>query len=228
MNELQLKMRKVSPKESVSFRCVGCGECCKNIYQQVPLEALDIYRMANYLKAKGENISCVDDFLEQYADSALLDSCGYIVYFLKTKGENNVCIFLEDNHCRIHAANPRACRTYPFIAKPLGNGKYEYLLSYERTHHFKGQKIHPKTWMKIRFTQADMDFLNLDFGAAKEIARLLRSIPKKELAYALMLFQMYKYSDYDLDKPFQTQFVKNHAKLMQALRMLANNKKSQT
>ena len=106
-----------------------------------------------------------------------MDHCGYIVYFLKTKGEDNACIFLEDNRCRIHAANPRACRMYPFIAKPLGNGKFDFLLSYERTHHFKGQKIHPKTWIKMRFTQEDMDFLNVDFGVVEEIVRLLRSIP---------------------------------------------------
>lgn len=45
MKELQLRVRKVSPKESVSFRCVGCGECCKNIYQQVPFGSLWLHRL---------------------------------------------------------------------------------------------------------------------------------------------------------------------------------------
>ena len=35
----------------------------------------------------------------------------------------SACIFLdENNRCKIHSVNPRACRTYPFIAAPLDEG----------------------------------------------------------------------------------------------------------
>lgn len=72
----------------------------------------------------------------------------FFVYFLKTQGPEEACIFLQDNRCRIHTVNPRACRIYPLVVDPKENGRYEYLVSYERKQHFKGPKVHVKTWMK--------------------------------------------------------------------------------
>lgn len=221
MNEMLPNTKKVSPREQIHFKCIGCGQCCRNVYQQVPVEPLDAFRIAKYLRSQGENIICTDDFLARYAEPVLLDECGYFVYFLRTKGEDHACIFLENNRCRIHAANPRACRTYPFIAGFDDNGGIEYLVSYERTHHFKGPMVHPKTWMKTRFTQADQDFLKADYGVAKEIAMLLRRVPEMERTRAVMFFLMCKYSNFDLDKPFQTQFERNQQKLLTILRNLS-------
>lgn len=221
MSEMLPNTKKVSPREKIPFKCVGCGQCCRNVYQQVPIEPLDAFRMAKYLRSKGENITCTDDFLERYAEAALLDECGYFFFFLKTRGEDQACIFLENNRCKIHAATPRACRTYPFLAGFDDDGKVEYLVSYERTHHFKGPVVHPKTWMKTRFTQADQDFLKADYGAAREIATLLRKVPESERTRAVMYFLMCKYSDYDLDKPFQPQFERNQLKLLGFLRNLS-------
>ncbi len=220
MSEMLPNTKKVSPREQVHFKCIGCGQCCRNVYQQVPIEPLDAFRMAKYLRSKGENIICTDDFLAQYAEPALLDECGYFFFFLKTKGEDHACIFLENNRCRIHAANPRACRTYPFLAGLDDSGKVEYLVSYERTHHFKGPVVHPKTWMKTRFTKEDQEFLQADYGAAGEIAMLLRKVPESERSRAVMFFLMYKYSDYDLDMPFLPQFKRNQAKLLAVLQNL--------
>lgn len=218
MSEMLPNTKIVSPKEQVHFKCVGCGQCCKNVYQQVPIEPLDAYRMAKYLRSRGENITCIDDFLERYAEAALLDECGYFFFFLKSKGDDHACIFLENNRCKIHAANPRACRTYPFLAGIDDNGEVEYLVSYERIHHFKGPVVTPKNWMKTRFTKEDQDFLKADYGAAREIAILLRKVPESEKTRAVMYFLMCKYSDYDLGKPFQPQFERNQMKLLGFLR----------
>ena len=171
----------------------------------------------------GMIIHCMDDILELYAEPALLDECGYFVYFLKTVGENDACIFLdENNRCKIHSVNPRACRTYPFIAAPLDEGGFETLISFERKFHFNGPVVHPRTWMKKRFTPEDKEFLRTDLGSAKEIARLLRKVPKERLTTALVCFQRLKYGDYELDMPFLPQYERNTQLLLEWLREEAN------
>lgn len=221
MGEMLPNTKIVLPEERVHFKCVGCGQCCRNVYQQVPIEPLDAFRMAKYLRSQREDITCTDDFLARYAEAVPLDECGYFFFFLKTKGDDNACIFLENNRCKIHAANPRACRTYPFLAGLNDNGCVEYWVSYERIHHFKGPMVTPKSWMKTRFTNADQDFLKADYGAAREISMLLRRVPESERGRAVMYFLMCKYSDYDLDKPFQLQFERNQTKLLGFLRGLS-------
>ena len=206
MDELYKVLVKVAPKEQIHFKCTSCGTCCRNVKQQVPLETLDVFRIARYLKNHEEPIQCMDDVLEMYAEPALLDECGYFVYFLKTVGENDACIFLdENNRCKIHSVNPRACRTYPFIAAPLDEGGFETLISFERKFHFNGSVVHPRTWMKKRFTP-------------KEIASLLRKVPKERLTTALVCFQRLKYDDYELDMPFLPQYERNTQLLLEWLR----------
>ena len=223
MDELYKNMVKVSPKEQVHFKCNGCGACCKNVRQQVPLETLDVFRIAKHLQSHGEPIQCMDDVLETYTEPVLLDECGYFVYFLKTVGSDDACIFLdENNRCKIHSVNPRACRTYPFVASPTDDGEFETMVSVERKFHFNGPIVHPKTWMKKRFTQEDKEFLRLDLGPAKEIAHLLRKLPKEKLVRALVCFQRLKYGDYELDMPFLPQYERNTQLLLEWLREEAN------
>ena len=109
MDELYKNLVKLKPKDNVPFKCIGCGDCCKHVKEQVPVETLDAFRIARYLMEQDKSITCMDDFWERYAEPALLDECGYFVYFLKTKGPDDACIFLENNRCKIHAVNPRAC-----------------------------------------------------------------------------------------------------------------------
>ena len=110
MDELYQNLVRLSPKEQVPFRCIGCGACCKHVHMQVPVETLDAFRIVMHLQQQGEDIECMDDFWERYTEPALLNECGFFVYFLKTQGPEEACIFLQDNRCRIHTVNPRACR----------------------------------------------------------------------------------------------------------------------
>lgn len=223
MREEELKFLAVSPKEHIRFKCIGCGACCKNIYLSVPIETLDAFRIAKYLRNMGHKIETMDDFWQQYGEPALLDECGYFVYFLKTKGDQRACVFLEDDRCAIHAVNPRACRLYPFTAEPDTG---QYLVTREREHHFIGTAIKVKSWMNQRYSEEDRAFVRLDYGVARDIAKLLREIPEQDKARAIMLFQFYKYSAYDLDKPFLIQFEDNQNELLNSLSQLINKSKS--
>lgn len=90
-----MNMRRISPKEHVPFRCTGCGECCRHVHQSIPLESLDVYHIARYLREHDSESFCTDDFIGQYAELVLLDACGFFILMLRTTGPDDACIFCE-------------------------------------------------------------------------------------------------------------------------------------
>lgn len=163
----------------------------------------------------------MDDVLALYAEPVLLHESGYMIFMLKTVGAEETCIFLKDNRCTIHEVNPRACRTYPISVGPDGHGRQEQYLSMEQPHHFDGPQMSVKKWVQKRCTQEDYDFWETDVGSVRELAVLLGQIPEDRMQLALLNFLRYKYSDFDLDKPFTEQFRSNNQKLLNALKKLA-------
>ncbi|MFR7757669.1 MAG: YkgJ family cysteine cluster protein [Christensenellales bacterium] len=81
MDELYQNLVRLSPKEQVPFRCIGCGECCRHVHMQVPVETLDAFRIVKHLQQQGEDIECMDDFWERYTEPALLNECGFSCIF---------------------------------------------------------------------------------------------------------------------------------------------------
>ena len=224
MKEFLTKMVPVAPSDRFPFRCRMCGACCRHVRESVPLESLDAFRLAKYLRDKGENVSRVEDVLAAYAEPVLLSENGYTAFMLKTVGTDDSCIFLKDNRCTIHPAKPRACRTYPIAVGPYELGGYEQYLSMEQPHHYSGPQMSVKKWIRKRCNQEDYDFWELDVGLAREMALLLEKVPQSRMSQALMCFLRYKYSDFDLDQPFTPQFRRNQNRLMEALRALAQEK----
>ena len=49
------------------------------------VESLDAYRLARYLRAKGEPIEGIEDFLFRYCDPEPLTEEGFPIYMLKSK-----------------------------------------------------------------------------------------------------------------------------------------------
>ena len=220
MKEFLTKMVPVNPKEHFPFHCKQCGACCRHVKESVPMESLDAFRLARYLRDKGEPIQCMDDVLAKYAIPVLLHESWYMVFMLSTVGPDDACIFLKENKCTIHAAKPRACRTYPISVGSAKTGGYEAYLSMEQIHHFRGPHQSVKKWIQKRCSQQDYDFWETDVGSAQEIARLLEQLPLERKKGALLQFLRYKYSDFDLDKSFTEQFRSNNQKLLEVLRNL--------
>ena len=84
MNEIQ----PVRPKDQFTFSCRKCGACCRNIEGCVMVESLDAYRLARYLRTKGEPIEGIEDFLFRYCEPEPLTEEGFPIYMLKTKAPN--------------------------------------------------------------------------------------------------------------------------------------------
>ena len=106
MNEIQ----PVRPKDQFTFSCRQCGACCRNIEGCVMVESLDAYRLARYLRTKGEPIEGIEDFLFRYCEPEPLTEEGFPIYMLKTKAPNGPCIFLMDGRCSVYPARTRTCR----------------------------------------------------------------------------------------------------------------------
>lgn len=73
MNEIQ----PVRPKDQFTFSCRQCGACCRNIEGCVMVESLDAYRLARYLRTKGEPIEGIEDFLFRYCEPEPLTEEGF-------------------------------------------------------------------------------------------------------------------------------------------------------
>lgn len=222
MSEYRINAVPLTWNQKIKFECSMCGSCCRHVRESVPIESLDAYRLALYFRDSGNDAACVDEILSQYTIPVLLDECGYFLYVLKTTGSDDACIFLKDNRCMVQAAKPRACRTYPLLAEPNGSGSFNYHLSMEKPHHFKGRSMKARDWMKRYFTPEDRAFVNEDIETAIKIAKLLRKIPETRKSEAMFHFLRYQYSDFDLDQPFQAQFEQNHKLLLAELEKLAH------
>ena len=213
---------RVTPSTKIRFKCTGCGDCCRHVKETVPVDSQDAFRIAKYLMETGEDIFCIDQFLLEYATPALLNECGYFVYFLKSVGEDDACVFLKDNRCTIHEAKPRACRLYPFMVEPNESGEHRYLYSRERTHHFRGPIVETRSWMKKNFPKEDRAFMQADYSKVRLIAMLLKEIPENRITEAALHLQRLLYSEYELDAPFLEQFQRNQEKLLAILARMAD------
>ena len=223
MTEPELKNAvRVTPSTKIRFKCTGCAECCRHVKETVPVDSQDVFYLTKHLQNIGIDICCTDQFLEQFAEPAMLDECGYFVYFLKSVGEDDECIFLNDNRCAVHEAKPRACRLYPFMIEPNESGNCRYLYSREREHHFHGPFVETRSWMKKHFPQEDRAFMQADYSKAGAIAMLLKQIPEGRKTEALLHFHRLRYSEYDLEKPFLEQFQRNQEKLLAILARMAD------
>ena len=213
---------RVTPSAKIRFKCTGCGDCCRHVKETVPVDSQDAFYLTKHLQNLGMDIYCVDQFLEQYAEPALLDECGFFVYFLKSVGKDNACIFLKDNRCSVQEVKPLACKLYPFMVDPNESGNFRYLYSRERTHHFRGPAVEARSWMKKNFPQESRAFMQAEYTQAGPIAAQLRNIPEHRKTEALLHFHRLRYSELDLDKPFLEQFQRNQEKLIEILSRMAD------
>lgn len=221
MKDFIPKMVPMPLTGSFPFQCSACGQCCRHVKESIPLESPDMFRLARFLRDGDGRIRSTADVLEKYAEVMVINPSGYAMYVLKATGRDDSCVFLKDNKCMVHPAKPRACRTYPVAAMPDGHGGHLVHLSVEQPCHFKGPKIPVRRWMKQYCKKEEYDFLAMDFGSAVEISSLLNKVPQAEKDKAFYTFLRFKYLDYDLDKPFLSQFKKNNKKLLAALQAMA-------
>lgn len=202
-------VKAVALNEKVPFHCRLCGDCCRHVKGSIMLEPMDVYRLARYLRERGEPVIGTEDVLARYAHPAWLAD-NFPLFLLNTVGTFDICTFLEENRCAVYEARPRVCRLYPFSVAPGERGRdFQYFLCTEKPHHFADGIVRVKDWLSQNFTREDKDVLKADYEAVPVLGRKLRAMGEKEFQSLLFQFLYYRYYNYDLDRPFLPQFHSN-------------------
>lgn len=99
----RMRRPRVWYQSGLHFSCTRCGRCCRD--QDVPtfvfLEGEDIVAISRLLKLGRQTF--LDRFAEPSDEGPVL------------KNEMGACIFWDAEHgCRVYAARPIQCRTWPF------------------------------------------------------------------------------------------------------------------
>jgi uncharacterized protein len=99
-------MNKKWHAEGLHFACTGCGKCCTGPgYVWVNEE--EVAEMAAFLGITAQEFKKL--YTRQVGKRLTLTE----------RRPNFDCVFLEGKQCRIYAARPTQCRTYPFWPQNL-------------------------------------------------------------------------------------------------------------
>lgn len=205
--------REVVLNETVPFHCQMCGGCCRYLKDSIMLEPMDAYRLARCLRERGEPVEGTEDVLAEYAHPAWLTD-RFPMFLLNTAGSMEVCVFLKNGRCSVYDARPRVCRMYPFSVGPGSRGRdFRYILCTEKLHHFTDGMVRVKDWLSHNFSREAKAVLKADYEALPSIGQNIRAIGEEPFQRLMFQFMFYRYYNYELDKPFQPQFLSNLEKL---------------
>ena len=82
------------------FQCQQCGECCAG-RGGIFVRPDEVVAMAAFLHLDEE------EFRVRYLEPSALGT--------RLTIDNGVCVFMEDNRCRVHPVKPFICRQWPFL-----------------------------------------------------------------------------------------------------------------
>ena len=210
----------VRPKDWVPFRCRLCGNCCRNLRGNLMPEQIDAYRLARFLRERGE-VEFMEDFYTRYTYPDMLEGF-FPVFLINTVDPDDSCVFLKDGRCSVYEARPRVCRLYPFTAFPGQRGKAFNFFRCMDNHstHFSDGKILVKDWMYQNFSREDREFLTAESDTLLELGRLLKAMSTDGRKENLFQILYYRYYNYDLDQPFMPQYKENTEELKRILQEL--------
>ena len=210
----------VRPKDWVPFRCRLCGNCCRNLRGNLMPEQIDAYRLARFLRERGE-VEYMEDFYTMYTYPDMLEGF-FPVFLINTVDPDDSCVFLKDGRCSVYEARPRVCRLYPFTAFPGQCGKAFHFFQCmdSNSAHFSDGKILVKDWMYQNFSREDREFLTAESDTLIELGRLLKAMSTDGRKENLFQILYYRYYNYDLDQPFMPQYKENTVELKRILQEL--------
>lgn len=98
--------------ESIGFSCTGCGDCCRRCSEDSDLVMVSPEEIRRIASARGLR---VEEIAEPFPECLDLGNGTTLTFEWALKRNDNHCLFLEGNRCRIYHHRPWICRTYPFM-----------------------------------------------------------------------------------------------------------------
>jgi Fe-S-cluster containining protein len=106
VDELAAEVREIG------FQCTRCGICCSEVSEGSNLVILSPGEVRQVAKASGLPRGEVAEPYPEYLDGA--EGSRYTFDWCLSREEGH-CQFLDRGKCRVYAARPWICRTYPFM-----------------------------------------------------------------------------------------------------------------
>lgn len=209
--------KPVRPKDWVCFQCNRCGNCCRDLEDQLMLEPLDAYNLAQCLRKRGKAES-IDDVFTQYTHVDLLQGC-LPIYLMNTDGPDHTCVLLKDGRCSVYEGRPHICRLYPFSVHTGTRGKdfAFYQCLDQHSAHFCGGRIQVKDWFYANFIKENREFMAIEANVLQKLGPLIRALDENTLRTSMFQILHYRYYNYGLDRPFLPQYKRNMEALEQFL-----------
>ncbi|OUQ40026.1 YkgJ family cysteine cluster protein [Faecalibacterium sp. An122] len=191
-----------------SFRCAGCGGCCRG-REDIVLSGYDLYRLSRRLGLPPKLTARA--FCKMYIGTV---SHLPVLRLMPVKEEHNNCPFFTENRCAVHEARPLVCALYPLGQEISPAGEVRYYFQATRcggpvhqanlTDYLEGQGIAQREPLDIRWAQCCMA-LEQEAPAWEQTLHpvVLRRFQAK-LGEAL-------YYRYDLNRPWLEQLEENLA-----------------
>ena len=117
------KSRAAKDDDVFEFSCNGCGDCCRHRDESIILSGADVFRLAQYLKVKP------DDLFEKHLEWCIGKTSRLPIVYLHEKAGGS-CAFLHKGLCSVHDVYLTACRIYP-LGRMLNLSKTDGDLSME-------------------------------------------------------------------------------------------------
>ena len=209
-----LNAKVLHESDTFDFTCNCCSDCCRNVENTVMVESLDLFRIARHLRLETSQV------FEEYTEFRTV-AWGAPILLMKTKGDDNSCVFLESGRCSIRDARTRACRLYPLSIGPNDDLTGRIILkSPERGFHYSGQTHKAGDWVDANMDSEDTAYIWHEYRMFKTLGRIMSRIPRERENEVLTQMMIFRFIMFDTDCDFMTQFENNMKQLKMRLEQM--------
>ena len=200
--------------DTFRFRCTACGKCCKD-RQDILLSPYDLNRMARYLRVE------MGELIQTYCVCHEGCSSHLPVVTLDMRGQQKKCPFLERKKCRIHAAKPTVCALFPLgRVGSEDHDSVQYILQ-DVDCGDRDEEHSVREWLGVYGLEESEIWFNAWNKATVTLAKRMNPLAEKLTAGVmnpiLQGLLVTLYVQYDMEKDFMEQFIKNVQKANEML-----------
>ncbi len=204
-----IKKHRLTPDSVFMFHCTMCGDCCRN-RDDILLNSKDLFNLAKGLKIAPK------DVVEKYCETYLGASSRMPIVRLKPVGFDKHCAFLERNGCAVQAFKPTVCAMFPIGRfRECGKDKPDEInYMFNDPHCGDKREIHTvRGWLSMYGIPENDEFYLKWTNTVETLTASLSKLEKylktdtMEKLWTFVCF--FLYLNYDAEKEFMPQFLKN-------------------
>ena len=210
--------------EKFKFSCNQCGKCCTE-REDILLSPSDLFKASKKLNMTTKS------FHDEYCESYVGGTSKMVIVRLRPLGSIRRCPMLKDRKCSIHDAKPAVCAMYPIgrgfqldatrnLSEQITHENMNFIFNGAHCGSREEQTV--REWFeKFGIPIKDEFFIEWQ-KTISEVGDIARQAEEKingdlllNLMYTIIFQQLYM--EYDINKDFMPQFMKNKTKLLEIL-----------